>query len=458
MPWNYPFWQVFRFACAAVAAGNAAVLKHSPNVTGCALALEALVADAGAPTGLLRTIVLAEEVVPEVVSDAIKEHDLHPLSEPHIHLDDQENASVSGSKPLVLHVHVEVIGDIPDPKYNEVEVTRRVKPVEDSSIEDLIADRLQKEAALIPVEGRKSEIGDTIIADLEGTFDDQPGGEPIKADDLEIVLGDEVIERSFTENLVGVAEEEEKQFTVEYPAEFSSEALAGKKVHYKAKIKSVGKSEVPELNDDWAKSLDEGYDSLADLRKRLKADLEKLAEADADARVRNNAITKLIEDNPFEVPNTLIENQARNLLNNFAQDMQQRGVDLNKIEKEFIQMAFNNMRQQAERDVRGAMLLDRIAGLEKVEVSDAEVDEEISRMADYYKASVDEVRESIEKQDGLENIRHNLKTRKTIEAIMAKAKITDGPWVDENAAEPVPEAKPKAAKKKEPAKKAAKKG
>ena len=399
-----------------------------------------------------------QEVVPVVVSDAIKEHDLHPLSEPQIHLDNQENASVSGSQPLVLHVHVEVIGEIPDPKYKEMEVTRRVKPVEDSSVEDLIADRLQKEAALIPVEGRKSEIGDTIIADLEGTFADQPDGEPIKADDLEIVLGDEVIERSFTENLVGVAEEEEKEFTVAYPAEFSSEALAGKTVNYKAKIKSLGKSEVPELNDDWAKSLDEGYDSLADLRKRLKADLEKLAEADADARVRNNAIAKLIEENPFEVPNTLIENQARNLLNNFAQDMQQRGVDLNKIEKEFVQMAFNNMRQQAERDVRGAMLLDRIAGLEKVDVSDAEVDEEISRMADYYKASVDEVRESIEKQDGLENIRHNLKTRKTIEAIMAKAKIKEGPWIDENAVQEEKAEKPKAAKKKEPAKKAAKKG
>ena len=403
-----------------------------------------------------------QEVVPVVVSDAIQEHDLHPLSEPHIHLEDQENASVSGSQPLVLHVHVEVIGEIPDPKYKEIEVTRRVKPVEDGSVEDLIADRLQKEAALIPVEGRKSEIGDTIIADLEGTFDDQPDGEPIKADDLEIVLGDEVIERSFTENLVGVAEEDEKKFTVAYPAEFSSEALAGKTVHYKAKIKSVGKSEVPELNDEWAKSLDEGYDSLADLRKRLKADLEKLAEADADARVRNNAVAKLIEENPFEVPNTLIENQARNLLNNFAQDMQQRGVDLNKIEKEFIQMAYNNMRQQAERDVRGAMLLDRISGLEKVDVSDAEVDEEISRMADYYKASVDEVRDSITKQDGLENIRHNLRTRKTIEAIMSKAKITDGPWVDENAAEAAPAEKPKAAKKKEPkkepAKKAAKKG
>jgi trigger factor len=400
-----------------------------------------------------------QEVVPGVVSDAINEHELHPLSEPHIHLDDHENVSINGSQPLVLHVHVEVIGEIPEPKYHEIEVTRRLKPVEDSSVEDLIADRLQKEAALIPVEGRKSEIGDTVIADLEGTFADQPNGEPIKADDLEIVLGDEVIERSFTENLVGVAEDEEKEFTVEYPAEFSSEALAGKTVHYKAKIKSIGKTEVPELNDDWAKSLDEGYDSLADLRKKLKADLKKLAEADADARIRNNAVAKLIEDNPFEVPNTLIENQARNLLNNFAQDMQQRGVDLNKIEKEFIQMAYGNMRQQAERDVRGAMLLDRIAGIEKLDVTDGEVDQEIARMADYYKASVAEVRESIEKQNGLENIRHNLRTRKTIEAVIAKAKITEGPWVDENEVEPETAKKPKAAaKKKEPAKRAAKKG
>ena len=90
------------------------------------------------------------------------------------------------------------------------------------------------------------------------------------------MLGDEVIEKSFTENLVGVKEDDEKEFTVAYPSDFSSEALAGKTVHYKAKIKSVGKTEVPELNDDWAKSLDEGYKSLADLRKKLKADLEKV--------------------------------------------------------------------------------------------------------------------------------------------------------------------------------------
>jgi trigger factor len=376
-----------------------------------------------------------QEVVPLAVTAAIEEHDLHPLSEPYLHLEDRETLTVNGSRPISLKVHVEVMPDIPDPKFEGIEVTRRVKPVLDGEIEDLIAGRLQKEAALIPVEGRPSEIGDTVIADLEGRFDDQPDAEPIRADDLEVLLGDEVIERSFTENLVGVLEDDEKEFTVTYPAEFSSEALAGKTIHYKAKIKSVGKTEVPDLNDEWAEALDEGYESLADLRAKLRSDLEAYAEADADARLRNNAIAKLIEDNSFEVPNSLIENQARNLLNNFARDMQERGVDLRNVQDEFLTMAYGNMRAQAERDVRGAMLLERVAEMEKISVSDAEIEAEITRLGNYYGAPPAEIRETIEKQNGgIENIHNNLKTRKAIEAVVAKAKVTTGDWVDENAA------------------------
>lgn len=401
-----------------------------------------------------------QQVVPSKVSEAIEEHKLHPLTEPHLHIDDAENIKVNGSQPIALHVHVEVMPEIPLPNYDGLEVTRRVKPVEDGEVEDLIANRLNQEAALIPVEGRASEIGDTVIADLEGTFDDDPDGESIKAENLEVVLGDEIIEKAFTENLVGVNEDDEKEFTVAYPAEFSSPALAGKTVHYKAKIKSVGRSETPELNDEWAKSLDEGYKSLADLRKKLRADLETYAKTDADARVRNNAIAKLIEENQFEVPKTLIENQARNLLNNFARDLQQRGVDLNKVESNFIEMAFHQMQTQAERDVRGAMLLEKIAEAEKVTVSKEEVEEEIGKMAEYYRATPDELRKTLERQGGEGTIENNLRTRKSIEALIAKAKVVDGEWVDESLAEPAVEPKDekpkKAPKKKAPAKKAAK--
>lgn len=401
-----------------------------------------------------------QEIVPTKVSEAILEHKLQPLTEPQLHIEDAENIKVNGSQPIALHVHVEVMPEIPMPTYEGLEVTRRVKPVEDGEIEDLIANRLSQESALIPVDGRASELGDTVIADLEGTFDDEPDADPIKADNLEVVLGDEVIEKAFTENLVGVREDEERQFTVAYPAEFSSPALAGKTVHYNAKIKTVGRSETPELNDEWAKSLDEGYESLGDLRKRLRADLETYAKTDADARVRNSAIAKLIEDNSFEVPKTLIENQARNLLNNFAQDLQQRGVDLNTVESNFIEMAFHQMQTQAERDVRGAMLLEKIAEAEKVEVGKEEIDEEIGKMAEYYRTTADEIQKSLERQGGERTIENNLRTRKSVEALIAKAKVVDGEWVDEAAVavqDESQEEKPKKeAKKKAPVKKSAK--
>jgi len=400
-----------------------------------------------------------QEVVPPHVTEAIREHQISPLSEPHLHLENHDTVKVNGSEPLNLHVHVEVMPEIPEPTYKGIEVTRRVKPVEDGEVEDLIAERLQREKALIPVEGRASQEGDTVIVDLEGRFDDQPDGEPITATDLEVVLGDELIEKSFTDNLMGVSADEEKEFTVAYPDTFSSPALAGKTVHYKAKVKSVGISEVPELNDDWAKSLDEGFESLADLRTKLKADLEKVSAADADARVRNNAVAKLIETNSFEVPNSLIENQTRNLLNDFARDLQQRGVDLNQVEQSFIEMAYSNMRQQAERDVRGALLLDKVGAAENVEVSDAEVDDELGKMAEYYRTTADVMREQLEKQGngGVGNIRNNLRTRKSIEALMSHAKVTEGDWVDEAAAAAVPAEKPEKPKKKPAAKKAAKK-
>ncbi|MEP7039007.1 MAG: trigger factor [Acidobacteriota bacterium] len=373
-----------------------------------------------------------QELLSNRVAEAIKEHDLSPLAEPHLHLDDAETVKLNGSQPVTLHVHVEVMPEIPTPEYKDLEITRRVRPIKDGELESILDERRQEFATLIPVEDRKSEEGDTVIVDLEGSFENEPDSEPIKADDLEIKLGDEMIEKSFTENLVGVEEDEDKEFTVAYPEDFTSPMLAGKTVNYKAKIKSVGKIELPELNDEWASSLDEGFESMDDLRKKLGEDLDSVAEADADARVRNDLIAKLIENHEFEIPNAMIELQARNLLNNFAQDLSQRGVDLNKVEKDFVQMAYNQMRGQAERDVRGAILLEKIAELENVEVSTDELNEEIERMADYYRTTPEEIRASLAKQQGgEENIANSLRTRKSIEALVKHAKVTDGEWIDE---------------------------
>lgn len=374
-----------------------------------------------------------QDLLSKRVTEAIQEYDLHPLSEPELHLDNSENLKLNGSQPVSLHIHVEVMPEIPVPEYKGLEVTRRVRPLLDGEVDGLIDERRQQYVTLLPVEDRPAEEGDTVIVDLEGVFADEPDAEPIKADDLEIKLGDEAIEKSFTENLNGVREDEEKEFTVSYPSDFTSPALAGKTLHYKAKVKSVGRLELPELDDEWAKSLDEGYESLADLREKLQEDMNTVSKSDADARVRNDLIAKLIEGNEFEVPNALIDVQARNLLNNFAQDMSQRGVDLNKIDKEFVQMAYTQMRSQAERDVRGAMLLEKIADEENVEISDEEIAGEIERMAEYYGVSSEDIRESLKQQEGGEaNIANNLRTRKAVEALVSSANITEGEWIPEN--------------------------
>jgi trigger factor len=373
------------------------------------------------------------ELVPEKVSGAIEEHGLNPIGEPHIHLEDQENVKLNGTQAVELHVHVEVMPEIPSPKYKGLEATRRIRPVKPEELDQIILERRQQGAALVPVEGRKSKSGDTLIVDLEGIFVDKPEEDPIKADDLELTLGEEYVEKSFTDNLIGLEEDDEKEFTVEYPADFASPGLAGQKVNYKAKVKSIGTIELPEMDDEWAQGLEEGFESMKDLRAKLRGDLEMMAKMEADNKVRDELLTKLIDAHQIEVPTTLIDIQARNLLNNFANDLSRQGMDLNKLEKEFIQMAYEQMKGQAERDVRGAMLLEKVAELEKIEVSGDEIAEEIEKMAQYYRVSPEEIRTSLTEQGGENNIADRLRSRKSVEILVEKAKITDAEWVDEKA-------------------------
>ena len=313
-------------------------------------------------------------------------------------------------------------------------------------MEKIINERRQQSASLIPVEDRKSQEGDTLIVDLEGIFADKPQEEPIKADDLELTLGEAHIEKSFNENLIGLEADDEKEFTVEYPADFSSQFLAGQTVNYKAKVKSVGKIELPEADDEWAQGLEEEFKSMKDLRKKLREDLELMAKNEADNRVKDELVNKLIENHPIEVPQILINIQARSLLENFAQDLSQQGMDLNKMEVDFAKMAYEQMRVQAERDIRGAILLEKVAELEKVEIKPEEIAEEIDKMAAYYRATPEQIRASLSQQGGENSIADRLRSRKSVDKLIDKAKITDAEWVDEN--QPQPEVEEKKPKKK----------
>ena len=375
------------------------------------------------------------EILPGKVQEAIQEHELEPLSEPQLHLENAEKVNLNGTESIGLHVHVEVVPDLETPNYKNLEAVRRVRPVSDEDVDRLIESKIKEQASLVPVEDRAAEIGDTVTVNINGNFVDDEAAEPITVDDLQIELGGEGVEKTFTENLVGTNVDEERKFVVEYPADFSSPGLAGKKIDYTAKIVSIGKIETPEANDEWAQSLSEGeenYESLADLRQKIRQDLETYAKSESDNRLRDELMNKLIDANPVEVPPTLVNYQAQGLTRQFAGQMEQQGVDMRQADEKVWQMLYQRMMPQAEREVRGALLLDKIAEAENLEISEDEINTELQGIAAYSGRSVDEVREALTKQNGNDGIRERLQNRRAIEILVDNASITDGEWIDEN--------------------------
>jgi trigger factor len=377
------------------------------------------------------------ELLPERVQQAIQEHELQPLSEPQLHLENSENLNLNGAQSVSLHVHVEVLPEIDAPNYKNLEAVRRVRPVNEEDVDRVIEERQRSQAAFAAIDDRAAEIGDTVIVDIRGKFVDDAAADPIAVDDLSIELGGEGVEQTFTENLLGVSPDEVKTFNVEYPADFTSPGLAGKTIEYTATVKSVGKIELPELNDEWAQSLSEGeetFESLAGLRNKVRQDLETYAKAESDNRLRDEVMNKMIDANPIEVPPTLVNYQAQGLTRQFASQMEQQGVDMRQADEKVWQMLFRRMLPQAEREVRGALLLDKIAELENVDVSDEEIDREVEAIASYSGRSAEEVRAALTNEQGENSLAERLQNRKAIEILVESAVITEGEWTEEEPA------------------------
>src|SRR5215203_835139 len=210
-----------------------------------------------APTSVVRTRYKSEirsevlrELLPDAVNNAIIEHSLAPLGEPDVQLDNTEALEHLGEKPLTLKVGIEVLPDIQLDAYKGLEAVRRKRPVNDEDVQKVIESLRDASASLQPVEDRASQLGDTVTVNARGKLVDEPEEEEIKVDDVEVVLGGPGVQKEFTESLTGVRADESRTFQVEYPEDFTSPGLAGKKVEYVADVTAVREKELPELDDE----------------------------------------------------------------------------------------------------------------------------------------------------------------------------------------------------------------
>jgi trigger factor len=259
------------------------------------------------------------------------------------------------------------------------------------------------------------------------------------------VLGGEGVLPEFTEHLTGMRPDEAKTFTVAYPEDFNAKGLAGKTVEYTATVTAVRRKETPELDDEWVGSLgEEEVSTIEQLRARVRENLTKNAEHESEHRLRDEVLSALIEQHRFEVPETIVSYQANQILQSMIRDMISRGMDPRTQEVNWEAMR-DMVRDRAGDDVRGSMLLERVAEAEGLEVSDEEVEAEIQEMADGSRQSVEQVRASLTKQGGERSIADRLRNRKALDFLVQNAKVREEEWREEADEQPPAPDEPEAA-------------
>lgn len=373
-----------------------------------------------------------QDILPKKIREAIIEHNLDIISDPEVHIEKEDALNFNVSEPLLLHVHVEVIPEVTLTQYKGLEVTRRKRPVTDDEVNNVIESLRESYASLEPVEDRASDVGDTVTVNLFGKFLDDPEAEPIDVQDVDVELGGEGVQVSFTENLSGVREDDEKTFVITYSEDFTSPGLAGEKVEYTANVIAVRKKTLPEIDDEWVRSLDEEVDTVEKLRERISTNLTAQSDAEAETRVRLEILNKLIDTHEFEVPESMVEKQMQQIFESYTRDMLNRGVDPRTLPQDFWDKIVPIFEKQAARDLRGSLLLKAIADAENIEPMQEEIDEEIQAIAEMTNQTVVDVRASLTKENRERSIAESLRSRKAFDFLFENANITEGEWRKED--------------------------
>lgn len=355
---------------------------------------------------------------PEIYPTALDELSIDPIDRPDLDIEE-----ISKDNGLVMVVNVEVKPDVNLGEYKGIEIAKPDYTVNEDEVKLRLEEMRNKASRLVDVEGRAIENGDTAVIDFEG-FVDGVAFEGGKGEDYSLVIGSNTFIPGFEEQLIGKNKGEEVEVNVEFPAEYHAENLAGKPATFKVTVKNVQKKELPELNDEFAADTTE-FNTLEELKKDLKAKVEEEAKHRADAEMRNSLVEKISEGTELEVPTAMVETQIDNMLMELNYQLQYQGLQLEQLLQmtgRSIEELRNEKREEATKLVKSSLILEAIAKAENVEVSEEEVDAEVEKMAKMYNMELEKIKSAMRPTD-LEDIKGQLKIRKTIDLLVDSAKL-----------------------------------
>jgi trigger factor len=321
---------------------------------------------------------------------------------------------------LVLSAKVYVKPDVEIKDYCGIEVENEVEPVTDEEVDKEIETIRERNSREIEVTDRVAEMGDTAVIDFEG-FCDGVAFEGGKGTDYALTLGSGSFIPGFEEQIVGKNIDDEFDVNVTFPSEYHAADLAGKDATFKVKIHALTKVELPALDDDFAKDVSE-FDTFDEYKADMKAKIEKRHETAAQNALEEKLVEALIEKLEAEIPEAMFEEETENYVRDYDMRLRSQGMDLAtflKYTNQTLDSLREQMRPQAERQVKGRLALEKIAALENLAASEEDIEAEYAQIASAYNVDVEQVKASI----AADAIAADMKVKKAVEFVKEKAVI-----------------------------------
>ncbi|WP_045510090.1 trigger factor [Bacillus amyloliquefaciens] len=351
-------------------------------------------------------------LLPVEYPKAVEEAGIEPVDRPEIDVE-----KIEKGESLIFTAKVTVKPEVKLGDYKGLGIEKDDASVTDEDVQNELKALQERQAELVVKEEGAVENGDTVVLDFEG-FVDGEAFEGGKAENYSLEVGSGSFIPGFEEQLTGLEAGAEKDVEVTFPEEYHAEELAGKPAVFKVKIHEIKAKELPELNDEFAKDIDEEVETLAELTEKTKKHLEEAKENEADAKLREELVLKASENAEADVPQAMIDTELDRMLKEFEQRLQMQGMNL-ELYTQFSGQDENALKEQMKEDaakrVKSNLTLEAIAQAENLEVTDEEVEAELTKMAEAYNMPVENIKQAIGSTDAM---KEDLKVRKAIDFLV----------------------------------------
>lgn len=361
-----------------------------------------------------------ESLIARAYEEAIKEKELKPLFPPKV-----SEISLKDNEPLKFLTTVEVEPKVALGEYKKIPLSRPKVEITDEQINPHLASIQVQRAELVPVEDRGVKIGDIVTINYEGFVCEEsiPGA---KREGLEFEVGKAILIPNATEELIGVEVEEEKEIKTTLPEDYPDPKYSGKEATFKVELLSIKEKQLPAIDDELAKDM--GYDTLEDLKEKIKGDLTNLADKAIENDLKGKLVDAIVAGTSFEIPKTMVIQERSALLSEFNNDLKKKSLTLEEyFKKEGIKREefYSDFSSEAVMRIQRGWVLNKISEIENIEVSEEEVEEELKRMAKGFKIGPDIVKDILVKEKGqMESLKYDLRIRKTLDFLLSEAEVT----------------------------------